>query len=193
MSVRKPGQPPARYEDLLALPEHITGQIVAGELFATPRPAFDHGLAASSLLGELAAPFGRGRGGPGGWWLIVEPELHLGQDILVPDLGGWRRERMPELPGAFATVAPDWVCEVLSPSTAGLDRVRKLPIYAREGVSHAWVIDPQSRTLEVFRLAGGSWVLSGSYFGDQTVRAQPFESIELELGALWPPSGADGQ
>lgn len=179
---------PATYEDLLALPEHMVGQIVDGELIAMPRPASPHAMASSSLQGEFYGPFQRGRGGPGGWWLLVEPELHFGQDVLVPDLAGWRRERMPEIPNApYFTLAPDWVCEVLSPSTASLDRVKKKRIYAREGVRHVWLVDPKERTLEVFRLEGGRWVELGTYTGDERVRAEPFEAVELELGILWLP------
>jgi Uma2 family endonuclease len=176
---------PKLYAALRALPDHQLGQIIAGELVASPRPTLPHGVAASELLTELSSPFGRGRGGPGGWRFVVEPELHLGEDVLAPDLAGWRRERNPRLTGAYATEAPDWVCEVLSPSTAGLDRGRKLPIYAREGVQHAWLIDPAERTLEVYRLAPPHWVLLGTFLQDERVRAEPFEAIELELGALW--------
>ncbi|MFY2556128.1 Uma2 family endonuclease [Corallococcus terminator] len=177
---------PATYEDLLALPENMVGQIIDGELIAMPRPANPHAKASSSLQGELYGPFQRGRGGPGGWWSLVEPELHFGQDVLVPDLAGWRRERMPEVPNApYFTLAPDWVCEVLSPSTASLDRVKKKRIYAREGVGHLWLLDPTERTLEVLRLEGGRWVELGTYGGDELVRAEPFEVLELELGILW--------
>src|SRR5688572_4034576 len=132
---------PATYEDLFTIPETWVGQIINGELVASPRPALDHGHTSSALGGELWGPFRRGRGGPGGWWFMDEPELHLGADILVPDLAGWRTERVPEHPkGASTKIAPDWICEVLSPSTAGIDRVRKMPIYAREKVSHVWLL-----------------------------------------------------
>jgi Uma2 family endonuclease len=132
--------------------------------------------------GKFAAESGR----PGGWILLDEPELHFHGDILAPDLAGWRRERMPELPDAAAfELAPDWVCEVLSPSTSALDRADKLPIYAREGVRHAWLVDPIARTLEVLRLEGANWLLVGTWSGDVDVRAEPFDAIELELGVLW--------
>lgn len=180
----------ATYADLEALPENMVGQIVDGELWASPRPASDHALVASVLDGDLSGPFQRGRGGPGGWWILFEPELHFGKHVLVPDLAGWRRTRMPALPRApFFTLAPDWICEVLSPSTAGLDRVKKLAIYAREGVTHAWLIDPQAKTLEVFRREGPTWLLLSAHAGDERVRAEPFDAIELELCALWLPEG----
>ncbi len=178
----------ATYEDLLAVPPHQVGQIIAGELIASPRPASDHAAASSSLGGELYGPFQRGRGGPGGWWIVDEPELHLGKDVLVPDLAGWRRTRMPDMPRVpFFSLAPDWVCEVLSPSTAGLDRVRKKHIDAREGVEYVWLVDPVGRTLEVFQLRDGQWLELGAWSGEDTIRAAPFDAIELELGALWIP------
>jgi Uma2 family endonuclease len=131
-------------------------------------------------------PFDRGKGGPGGWLLLLEPELHLGEDVLVPDLAGWRRERMPLMPDTVGfTLAPDWVCEVLSPSTAVLDRVRKREVYAREGVRHLWLVEPVAQLLEVYRLEEGKWVLLGTHAGEVTVYAEPFEALGLELGALW--------
>jgi len=180
---------PATYEDLRALPETRVGELIAGELIASPRPASRHALVTSALGGELSGPFQRGRGGPGGWWIVDEPELHLGSDVLVPDMVGWRRARMPVYPDApFFTLPPDWLCEVLSPSTAGFDRVKKMPVYLREQVGHVWLIDPLARTLEVFRREGDRWVLANNFAGDQRVRAEPFEALELELEALWPPS-----
>ncbi|MCP3136375.1 Uma2 family endonuclease [Pyxidicoccus xibeiensis] len=179
---------PATYEDLMALPDHVVGQIIDGELIVMPRPASPHARVSSSLGGELYGPFERGRGGPGGWHILDEPELHFGDDVLVPDLAGWRRERMPDMPRApFFTLAPDWVCEVLSPSTAALDRVRKKRSYAREGVNHVWLIDPEARTLEVFQLQDGQWMQRGMFSDDERVRAEPFEALELELGVLWLP------
>jgi len=178
----------ATYEDLLALPENVLGQIIAGELIASPRPANDHAVASSTLGGELLGPFQRGRGGPGGWWIVDEPELHLGKDVLVPDLAGWRRTRLPVVPRKpFFTLAPDWVCEVLSPSSVGIDRVRKKHIYAREGVEFVWILDPVGRTLEAFQLQEGRWLELGSWGDDDRVRVAPFDAIELELSALWLP------
>lgn len=181
-----PARKPATYEDLLKLPEDKIGEIVDGELYASPRSAVPHVVAHSALNSELGAPFQFGRGGPGGWWILVEPELHLGDDTLVPDLAGWRRERLPRMPDAPAvTIAPDWVCEVLSPSTERLDRARKLPAYARHGVGHAWLINPSTRTLEVYRREGTSWVLVGTHADDAIVRAEPFDAIEIDLLRLW--------
>jgi Uma2 family endonuclease len=181
-----PAKRRATYEDIVALPAHVVGEIIDGVLYTQSRPAAAHARASSILGSELTGPFDRGRGGPGGWVILDEPELHLHGEVVVPDIAGWRRTRMPEMPDATAfELAPDWVCEVLSPGNAAHDRVRKLPLYAREGVSHAWLLDPASRTLEIYRLDGGRWVLLGTWDGDARVRAEPFEAIELELGALW--------
>jgi Uma2 family endonuclease len=176
----------ATYDDLLQVPDNLVAEILDGELHTSPRPTAPHALATSVLGSELGPPFHRGRGGPGGWWILDEPELHMGADVLVPDLAGWRRERLPAIPdAAFFTLAPDWACEVLSPSTERLDRVRKLPVYARESVKHVWLVNPTARTLEVLRLEGGRWVVAATHGGDDPVRAEPFDAIELDMGALW--------
>ncbi|QSQ22456.1 Uma2 family endonuclease [Pyxidicoccus parkwayensis] len=177
---------PATYADLEALPENVVGQLIDGELIVMPRPMTPHGMAHSVLFLRLGSAFQLGMGGPGGWWFMTEPELHFGQNVLVPDLAGWRRERMPLMPRVpYITQAPDWVCEVLSPSTEKLDRTRKQELYAREGIAHVWLVDPELRTLEVFQLHGGRWVERATWSGNARVRAEPFEALELELGALW--------
>jgi len=176
----------ATYDDVLQAPPHQVAEIVDGELSLQPRPPIPHAMAKSALGEELGPPFKRGRGGPGGWLIFDEPELHLGEHVLVPDLAGWRRERLPTMPAEpFVTLAPDWVCEVVSPSTASLDRVRKLPIYARSGVQNVWLVDPLARTLEVLRLEAGRWAIVSVHSEDDRVRAEPFDAIELELGILW--------
>ena len=165
-----PRKRPATYEDILALPPHVNGQIVDGELFASPRPANPHATASSTLGMDIGGAYQRGRGGPGGWWIVFEPEIHLGRNVLVPDLAGWRRSRLPAIPPtAFFTLAPDWICEVLSPSTASFDRVKKMRVFAAEGVGHAWLVDPVARTLEVYRLAEGRWVLLSAHEGTESV------------------------
>jgi Uma2 family endonuclease len=176
----------ATYADLEAVPENFVAEIIGGDLYAFPRPATPHAHVTSVLGGELSGPFHRGRHGPGGWLLLDEPELHFGADVLVPDMAGWRRERLPTLAAVpYLTLAPDWLCEVLSPSTETIDRVKKLAIYAREGVEHVWLIDPLIQTLEVLRLVQQRWSLLATYEGRANARVQPFEAIELELGALW--------
>lgn len=181
-----PARKRASYSDLQGVPDNLVAEIVGGDLVTSPRPAPRHARAASSLGGELYGPFDRGRGGPGGWVILDEPELHLSGDALVPDLGGWRRERMPVLPEVTAfELAPDWVCEVLSPSTAPLDRTRKLPIYARERVQHVWLVDPSPRTLEVLRLDGSGYRIVGAWHGDAIVNVEPFDAHALHLVDLW--------
>lgn len=169
-----------------AVPPEMVAEIIEGELHVMPRPGARHARGASRL-GRYLGPFDDDPG-PGGWILLDEPELHLGPgpDKLVPDLAGWRRERMPELPDVAAfSLVPDWICEVISPSTEVVDRVRKRRIYRREGVGHLWLLDPQVRTLEVYRLAEGRWLEIEVYEGDAKVRAEPFESVEIDLGLLW--------
>ena len=180
----KPLKKGATYDDLRDVPDHYVAEMFDGELYATPRPALPHAHAATVLGGKLVSPFHRY--GPGGWVILDEPELHFGNDVLVPDLAGWRRERVPTLPAdAYMTLVPDWICEVLSASTETLDRGTKLRIYAREGVSHAWLVDPLRRTLEVLGLESGGWNQLDAHEGNVKVRAPPFDAIELELGALW--------
>ncbi len=176
----------ATYEDLLAASSDRVAEIIDGELVTQPRPASPHARAASRLAMDLGDPFDRGRGGPGGWILLYEPELHLHGDVLVPDLAGWRRERMPEMPHAAAfELAPDWVCEVLSPVTAATDRAGKMPIYAREKVGHIWLVEPIARTLEAYRHEHGQWLLLGTWRDEAKVCVEPFEAHELELAGLW--------
>jgi len=177
----------ATYQDLIDLPPNVVGEIIDGELHAQPRPAVRHANAASALGEELGPPFRRGHGGPGGWLLLWEPELHFGRDVVVPDLAAWRRERMPAdtIEQAFITLAPDWACEVLSPSTQKLDRGAKRDIYAREGVTHLWFIDAVACTLEVMLLDGSAYQLIATHSEDAKVRAEPFEAFELDLSLLW--------
>lgn len=178
----------ATYYDLREVPEPLVAELIDGEVIATPRPALPHALTAS-VIGMRLGPFHGlpgGSGGPGGWWILDEPELHLGGDVLVPDLAGWRRERMPVVPNAAACEqSPDWACEVVSPTTGPVDRGRKMPIYAREQVRYLWLVDPSTRTLEVYRLEGARWVVVSTHAGGAAVRAEPFEAIELELNPWW--------
>lgn len=184
--VSQPSPRPATYQDVLDAPDHVVAELVAGELYTHPRPAPAHATAASVLGMDIGGPFHRGRGGPGGWWILDEPELHLGRNVLVPDLGGWRRERLPEQPTqAYYELPPDWVCEVLSPKTARFDRVKKVPLYADAKVGHVWLVSPSERTLEVLRLDGEGYRLASTHGGDAVVRAEPFDAVELELAALW--------
>ena len=182
-----PGQ--ASYADLEALPERYVGEIIDGTLYAQARPAFPHARVMSRLGGLIHVAFDRHSGegdGPGGWWILDEPELHLGSDVLVPDIAGWRRERLPQLPNApWTHLTPDWLCEVASPSTRRLDRSLKLERYHRAGVGHVWLVEAEDRYVEVYRRADEGWLLVGSHFGDEVVGIEPFEALPLTLAELW--------
>lgn len=177
------------YEALLTLPGDVVGEIINGSLVVSPRPSGPNIGVASTLGFELGPPYQLGRGGgPGDWWILDEPEVELahGEHHVVPDLAGWRKERMPELPtGHVFTVVPDWVCEVISPASVRRDRVEKLHIYGRFGVGFYWLIDPLAKTLEAFELKDGRWVSVGAFSEAAKVRVPPFDGVELELGALW--------
>ena len=176
----------ATYEDLMKVPDNMVAELIDGQLYTSPRPSGPHTNAASALGAFILPPYQFGRGGPGGWWIHDEPELHLGHDVLVPDLAGWRRERMPELPRSHVfEIVPDWVCEVISPSTGRLDRMKKRPIYLREGVGHAWIVDPLQQTIEVFANGGETWHMIATHGENQVARIAPFEEIEIELALLW--------
>lgn len=177
----------ASYKDLCDVPDHLIAEILEGDLWVSPRPAMRHSHAAATLSAELIPPFQHGRGGPGGWWLLYEPEVHLTDDVLVPDLAGWRRDRLEKIGNpAYMTQPPQWVCEILSPSTAKIDRNQKLRIYARERVSHVWLIDPIARTLEVLRLVDGRWVGVTTLKDDAVVQAEPFDAVPFPLTRIWP-------
>ncbi len=169
------------------MPAPLVAELISGVLHTRPRPAIPHARASSRLGATLGGPFDFGQGGPGGWIVLDEPELHLGADVLVPDLAGWRRTRLPRVPMDQASIAlaPDWVCEVLSPSTQALDRADKMVVYAREGVAHAWLVDPLARTLEVYRLEAAGWLRVAVHRDDARVRAEPFDAIEIDVGVLW--------
>jgi Uma2 family endonuclease len=177
---------PATYEDILRLSENLVGEIVNGDLVVSPRPAPAHARASSSLTIGIGGPFDHGRGGPGGWVILDEPELHLGSHVLVPDLAGWRRERMPTLPTtAWFELPPDWICEVLSVSTAIVDRTQKQEIYRRQGIPWMWFVDPAARTIEALSNAENGWVVVGSFGGSTEVRIPPFDAVAIDIGTLW--------
>ncbi len=192
----KPSRPDttgkATYQDVLDAPPHKVAEIVGGTLYMQPRPAILHARASSGIGMKIGPPFDYGDGGPGGWWIVDEPELHLGEDIVVPDLAGWRRDTLPRLPdAAFLEIAPDWACEVLSPSTRQLDLTDKRSIYAREAVSHLWFVDPDTRTLDAFEHRNGAWALIATLRDDDPVSVPPFDAISFRLGALWRDGGAE--
>jgi len=172
----------------MQVPDHLVAEIIDGELFTSPRPAMPHAWTSTVLSQDLGPLNGRGSGANrlGGWWIVVEPELHLGEDVLVPDLAAWRHERMQAIPDApFVTLAPDWVCEVISPSTGRIDRSRKMNVYAREGVRHLWFVDPLAHTLEIYRLEDGRWIVAKTHGGNEIVHAEPFDAIAITLEHWW--------
>lgn len=176
----------ATYADVQNAPPNQVAELIDGQLHLQPRPAARHAWSATSIVGQVEGPFKRGTGGPGGWIILIEPELHLGDNVLVPDLAGWRRSTMAELPDvAHFTQRPDWVAEVLSPSTQRADRTLKVPLYREHGVSHVWLVEPLAQTLEVLRLHADGYLLVGSYVGDTPARIEPFDAIEFDVAALW--------
>ena len=179
---------PTPYEQLQALPEGLTGEILNGQLYTQPRPSGPHGRVSVGLDRRIGRGYDDGDGGPGGWWILVEPEVHFvrDQEVAVPDLAGWRRERMPRIPDDHRfEVVPDWTCEILSPSTASKDREIKLPLYAHYGVADAWLVDPKPRTLEAYGLEHGAWRLLLEAADDAVVQVPPFSELDLRLAALW--------
>jgi Uma2 family endonuclease len=183
-------KPRATYEDVLNAPEDMIAEVLDGELHLMPRPKRRHLRTASGLGAFLFAAYDAGVNGPGGWTIIYEPELHLGPepDIVVPDIGGWRDGRLPddgETDDPFITVVPDWVCEILSPGTLRVDRMKKMPIYAREGVRHVWLVDPREKTVEVFRLDADKYLLLGTSGGDEPLAAEPFDEVPIPPAFLW--------
>lgn len=182
----KPAQRPATYDDLHRVPDHLVAEIVDGELFASPRPSPAHGWAADSILLRLRPAFGDGADVRDGWWFLHEPEIRLGREVLVPDIAAWRRSTLATLPmKGPIEVAPDWICEVLSPSNERYDRGVKLPAYARHGVSWAWVVDPIEQLIEVSRLKDGFWLNVATHTGDAVARMQPFDTLDIPLSRLW--------
>jgi Uma2 family endonuclease len=193
MSGAKTAKRLATWEDLLATSEDGRKyEILSGTLEALPSPLPGHRFAQGVLVSELHAPFFGGRGGPGGWWILIEPDIFLGvNDIVSPDLVGWRRERVPAFPATrpIETV-PDWIAEVLSPTNERRDRVHKAELYLTVGVPFCWIVDVAERTLEAYRSREGAWVRLGAWTNEDTSRIPPFEAIELDVGSPFPPPDA---
>lgn len=183
----EPAKRRATYADLQAVPPHLVAEIIDGALLTRPRPMPRHAAAANALSYAVTGPYQMGLSGPGGWVFLTEPELHLGKDVLAPDRAGWRRERLSVVPDReHFKIAPDWVCEILSPSTEHVDRGRKRVVYARHDVPHLWLVDPSEQVLEAFSLTAGQWLLSATFSGGEQVSAPPFEGTTFPLAALWP-------
>jgi Uma2 family endonuclease len=178
---------PATREDLEHLPPDWRGEIIDGVLYAFPRPRAPHANAEGGIVEDLRGPFQRGRGGPGGWIILVEPGIEVPRSPeFSPDVAGWRRERLPALPRKGPiTVVPDFCCEILSPRTRGYDQVIKRRFYAQIGVAYLWYVDPEAQSLTVSKLLDGRWLELGTYGADEKVRAEPFEAVEIELSSWW--------
>ena len=178
---------PATRADLEGLPENVLAEIIDGVLYTFPRPRPRHSRVIGKIAAELDRPYDRGKDGPGGWWILPEPGIELPRSPeVVPDVAGWRRERLPEIPDGPLTLAPDWACEVLSPSTRQHDLRIKRPFYARMRVGHLWYVDYEAQTLVVSRLESGRWVELGVWAENDRVRAEPFDEVEIDLAEWWP-------
>lgn len=193
MSIAPKVLPKATRADLDKLPRSWRGEIIDGTMYAFPRPRFEHANIEGMLVADLLPPFQRGKDGPGGWWILPEPGIELPRaPEFSPDLGGWRKSTPPVAAppprGAPITVVPDWVCEILSPSTASYDSLVKRRFYAEIGVGHLWYVDPTRRELEVCRLVEGKWRKLGVFGGDERVRPEPFEAVEIDLAEWWLPA-----
>jgi Uma2 family endonuclease len=182
----------ATYADVLAAPETMIAELIRGALHLQPRPSMPHVRAGSALGAKIGGPFDYDGDGPGGWWIADEPEVHLGEHVVVPDLAGWRRARMPRFPrSAYVTLAPDWVCEIHSPSTRRIDRTDKRAIYGEHGVGWLWLVDPEDRTLEAFAMGEAGWTLIAALGADAQVRVAPFDAVSFPLGSLWADDGGE--
>jgi Uma2 family endonuclease len=183
---RKLGRPATR-ADLEALPEGVKGEIIDGELYVQPRPRPAHARAETTIVSDIQGPYDLGRGGPGGWWILAEPGIELPESPeFSPDVAGWRRDRLPALPtDTPIRIAPDWICEILSPNTRAYDFMKKRPFYARIGVGWLWYVDVEARTVTVSRLADGAWLEVAVHGEDDRVRLQPFAEVEIDLSLWW--------
>ncbi|MEZ4220590.1 MAG: Uma2 family endonuclease [Polyangiaceae bacterium] len=182
----------------MALAEGENAEVIRGVLVTAPALLPRH----SSVRGRLRRLIGGafddddGAGGPGGWWIFLEVDVRLSpHDIVRPDIAGWRRQRLPE-PWDMRPidVVPDWICEIISTSNAGRDRVTKRELYAKHGVLHYWIADPVARTLETLRLdpEAGHWVDAGAFDASGRARIAPFTAIEIDLSRVFPPAATDG-
>jgi Uma2 family endonuclease len=183
--INNPVKRHATYQDLVDAPEGLVAELIHGDLYLFPRPNPKHTRVNTNLPALLIPRLQFGQGGPGGWVFMAEPEIHRGGDVLVPDIAAWRVERYQEPAEAYFSIAPDWICEIASPSTAKVDREEKLPTYRQWGVQYAWIVEPTLRTLDIYNGGAATWSLVRSFVGTETVRAAPFDDIELELALLW--------
>lgn len=190
MSTTKPSTKPPTLADLDALPPGVVGEIIDGVLYTMTKPRMRHQRTMLKIGGGVAAPFDDGIGGPGGWWIIPEPGIELPDTPeIAPDVAGWRRDRMPEMPiDEPIRIVPDWVCEILSPTTRRHDLLVKLPYYAKVGVAYHWLVDLEGRTVTAQRLDSGRWTTLGVYCDETDARIEPFDVVPLHVASWWPPA-----
>jgi Uma2 family endonuclease len=195
MRTTKPSMKAPTFADLDALPPGIVGEIIDGVLYTMTKPRMRHQRTTTGIGGDLRGPFDLGRSGPGGWWIVTEPGIELpNTPEISPDVAGWHRERMPEMPGDEPIrVVPDWVCEILSKITRRHDQLVKMPYYANVGVAYAWVVDLEARVLTAQRLESGRWLTNGTYSDEIDARIAPFDAIPLNVADWWPPTGPASQ
>jgi Uma2 family endonuclease len=188
-AVMDPGRRRATYEDLLALPEKERAELISGNITLLPSPRPRHSKPQGALRRFVGGPYDDddGFGGRGGWWIFVEVDVRLGEDVVRPDLAGWLRERLPKPDVRPIAVVPDWICEILAESNEAHDRVTKRRLYAAHGVRHYWIVDPTARTVETLSLEDGRWVDAGSFDETAVVRIAPFTDVELPVGRLFLP------
>ncbi|HEX3763053.1 MAG TPA: Uma2 family endonuclease [Kofleriaceae bacterium] len=195
MSTTKPGPRTPTLADLDALPPGIVGEIIDGVLYTMTKPRMRHQRTTRLIGGTIGAPFDDERDGPDGWWIVTEPGIELpNTPEISPDVAGWRRTRMPEMPNDEPIrMVPDWVCEILSKSTRRHDLLVKMPYYARVGVAYAWIMDLEARVLTAQRLESGRWVTIGTYSDETEARLEPFDVVPLDVRAWWPPTPPDAK
>jgi Uma2 family endonuclease len=190
MSTTKPSPRAPTLADLDALPPGIVGEIIEGVLYTMTKPRMRHQRTGLEIGSGLLGPFDHGFGGPGGWWIVTEPGIELpNTPEISPDVAGWRRERMPEMPvDEPIRLVPDWVCEILSPTTRRHDMLHKQPYYAKIGVPIMWLVDIEARVLTVHRLESSHWVTIGTYSDEIEARIAPFDAVPLNVTRWWPPA-----
>lgn len=183
----QPARKPPTLADLDALPKGVKGEIIGGVMYTMTRPRGHHQRTGLEIGADLRDPFMRGRGGPGGWWILPEPGIELpNTPEISPDVAGWRRERLPSLPAdAAITVVPDWVCDILSPTTRRHNLLIKKPYYAKVGVPYHWIVDLDARTIATYRLENARWVELGVFGDERDARIEPFEAVALDVASWW--------
>ena len=188
MTTAERQRPTTTVDEWLREPAEKRYELIDGDLIEKAAPDFSHGSAQAGLIAHLHPWFHQRDGGdrPGGWWIASEVDVVLDDNGFRPDIAGWRRERVPEMPKTRPVrVRPDWICEIVSESNATTDTIKKLRRYHQAGVPHYWLLDPATRTLAVYRHAAEGYQSVLVAEAGETARAEPFEAIELRIAALF--------